>query len=287
MKMTWSTRFTSRDFARGDAFTSDDPHGSPRARRPAGGRLGVRGFTLIELLVVIAIIAILAALLVPAVKNALERGRRASCSSNLRQLVTASISHAVSNKGDLIKARNFGGNTAWVQVAINPPEKAEWEDIGLPINTAGFGGIWTCPNRPRLPTFEPQYPQFNIGYQYFGGITHWQTAAGTFPSYSPINIETADPRWNLAADAVIKVDGIWGGGRVEAYADIPPHRDGDGLPEGGNQALMGGSVHWVPFLEMYALHSWNTGSRLCYFYQSSSGFDERLRRSLPRLAARY
>lgn len=48
-----------------------------------------RGFTLIELLVVVAIIAVLAALLQPAIRTGLNRGRAAGCLNNLRQCMTA------------------------------------------------------------------------------------------------------------------------------------------------------------------------------------------------------
>jgi prepilin-type N-terminal cleavage/methylation domain-containing protein/prepilin-type processing-associated H-X9-DG protein len=61
-----------------------------------------RGFTLIELLVVIAIIAVLMAILMPALNRAREQGKRAVCLGHLRQLSLAWITYADDNDDKLV-----------------------------------------------------------------------------------------------------------------------------------------------------------------------------------------
>jgi prepilin-type N-terminal cleavage/methylation domain-containing protein len=236
-------------------------------------RINRSAFTLIELLVVIAIIAILAAMLLPALAAAKERGQRAKCTSNLRNVFQGCSMYATDNKEILFAAR--GSAPLQVQICLNPPQEGDANQAGLKIGT-NMPSVWTCPNRPGFPYYDNANIQWVLGYQYFGGFTNWDNSEGTFEARSPINQSKSNPWWVLAADTVMKVDGVWGGGKTDAdgydFTDMPSHSPNK-VPDGGNEVMMDGSVHWTVYKTMWALTSWSTATRLGYFYQNPIDFD--------------
>ena len=104
----------------------------------------MQGFTLIELLVVIAIIAILAAMLLPALARVKETGKRAQCLNNLHEMGLSLILYADANDGFAARANS----PHWYQV-LTPNLVAN--------NSTNFTQVklFTCPS---YPDPEPRYP---------------------------------------------------------------------------------------------------------------------------------
>ncbi len=185
----------------------------------------------------------------------------------------------------------FSARASNVQICLDPPQVSDAIQAGLLVKS-NLPSVWTCPNRPQFPYYDPVYDQWALGYQYFGGVTNWFNSAfpGGIAGRSPIKQTLSQPYWVLASDTTMKVDGAWGGGANDAngdgydFAAMPSHLPNK-APDGGNEVMMDGSARWVEFKTMYYLHSWS-GSRIGYFYQNPFDFDPALKAALPSLAAK-
>ncbi len=109
----------------------------------------LNGFTLVELLVVIAIISILAALLMPALREAMEQAHIVHCQSNLKQIGLGIHSYASERGGMLPGGADGEGSIAnWIYWTYPNAVGEDFENPGQPGKTpTGGGRIFLCPKQ--------------------------------------------------------------------------------------------------------------------------------------------
>jgi prepilin-type N-terminal cleavage/methylation domain-containing protein/prepilin-type processing-associated H-X9-DG protein len=222
-------------------------------------------FTLIELLVVVAIIAVLAAILLPTLQNARERGKRTLCANNLRQLGVGLFLYADDNRGYLPSppASNFGGGWGTapadeeVYVVIGPHNDGQV----FPNNTFQYHCLaaYLGPGAYKLfycPSFRYGFaPQYN---QMVNALTNGLNMGGY-----PVVCYDGSPFYRLDKDSDTRgLWGIWWGPAAPKRSllyDAPNWRwegfvatyyshttGGSNADPGRNTLFVDGSVAWVP-----------------------------------------
>ncbi|SPE63297.1 conserved hypothetical protein [Verrucomicrobia bacterium] len=231
-----------------------------------GARLGEAfpgresAFTLIELLVVIAIIAILAAMLLPALARSKEKAKISQCKSNEHQLSLATLMYANDNQDKLPDCQNLG---VWVwdmsaYVITNLQQNASRQDMFYCPNeyylynssTPDAWQAFTVSSTPPFPYIVTGYIWLFPNSRADAAITNFSAVTKTTTPRPGYNVATTE----LITDATIFLNGIAGRRYVDIGAaggtTVRTAHLNRNSPSGGNITFLDGHIEWRNFPQM-------------------------------------
>jgi len=149
---------------------------------PLAGRNLARGFTLIELLVVIAIIAILAAMLLPALARAKSKAVSIQCLNQLRQIGLSTVMYAADNQDYLPRSTHSAmafGQQPWA-LALGPYFTGKPLSKPDAVFTNLLNTVYRCPADRRPPG------DWSYGKNVYPELSSMETGGPTWPRLTQI-----------------------------------------------------------------------------------------------------